>query len=66
MRRLLALALSLREVAAWLRERRLGWLSPLVFLLVGVGGLLALAGTTPAIRPLFSLLFLCFRAPLVA
>ncbi|MBM4365916.1 MAG: hypothetical protein FJ090_05655 [Deltaproteobacteria bacterium] len=45
------------NVFAWLRERRLGWLSPVVFLLLGLGGLLALAAAAPAISPFVYLLF---------
>jgi hypothetical protein len=52
-----ALLQTLRVIPSWLRERRLGWLSPLVFLLVGLGGLFALAATAPAIAPFVYLLF---------
>lgn len=57
MRRLQTLLLSLREVFSWLRERRLGWLAPLVFVLLALGGLLALAAAAPAISPFVYLLF---------
>ena len=45
------------ELMGWLRERKLGWLAPLVFLLVGLGGLLALAAAVPAVSPFVYLLF---------
>lgn len=48
---------TIRELTAWLRERRLQWLAPLVFVLVGLGGLLALAAAVPAISPFVYLLF---------
>jgi hypothetical protein len=48
---------SLVNVARWLRERRLGWLAPVVVLLLGLGGLLALAAAAPAISPFVYLLF---------
>jgi len=57
MRRLQTLLLSLREILAWLRQRRLGWLAPLVFVLVALGGLLALAAAAPAVSPFVYLLF---------
>jgi hypothetical protein len=57
MRRLAALWMSLGEVVGWLRERRLAWLAPLVFVLLGFGGLLALAAAAPAISPFVYLLF---------
>lgn len=57
MRRLAAIGRTLLEIMAWLRERRLGWLAPLVFVLVGLGGVLALAAAAPAISPFVYLLF---------
>lgn len=48
---------TLSGLPTWLRERRLGWLTPLVILLVGLGGLLALAAAAPAISPFVYLLF---------
>ncbi len=57
MRRLNTLLLSLREILSWLRQRRLGWLAPLVFVLLALGGLLALAAAAPAISPFVYLLF---------
>ncbi len=45
------------NVLGWLRERKLGWLSPVVFLVLGLGGLLALAAAAPAISPFVYLLF---------
>ncbi len=57
MKRLKALLKTLGDVMAWLRVRNLAWLAPLVFLLVGLGGLLALAAAVPAISPFVYLLF---------
>lgn len=57
MRRLTAIGRTLLEIVAWLKERRLGWLAPLVFVLVGLGGVLALAAAAPAISPFVYLLF---------
>ncbi|MCB9741269.1 MAG: hypothetical protein H6741_16940 [Alphaproteobacteria bacterium] len=57
MKRLRAILDNLRELLAWLRARKLGWLAPLVFVLVGMGGLLALAAAVPAISPFVYLLF---------
>lgn len=57
MKRLKALLQTLGDVMAWLRARNLAWLAPLVFLLVGLGGLLALAAAVPAISPFVYLLF---------
>lgn len=57
MKRLKALLKTLGDVMAWLRARNLAWLAPLVFLLVGLGGLLALAAAVPAISPFVYLLF---------
>ena len=57
MKRLNALLKTLGDVMAWLRVRNLAWLAPLVFLLVGLGGLLALAAAVPAISPFVYLLF---------
>ncbi len=52
-----SLSITVREVLRWLRVRRLGWLSPLVFLLLVMGGLLALAAAFPAASPFVYLLF---------
>jgi hypothetical protein len=52
-----ALFRSLGDILGWLNARKLGWLAPLVFLLVGLGGLLALAAAVPAISPFVYLLF---------
>lgn len=57
MKRLKAIFANLSEILAWLRARKLGWLAPLVFILVGMGGLLALAAAVPAISPFVYLLF---------
>lgn len=57
MRRFSAWLSTLRELAGWLRERRLGRLAPLVFLLIGLGGLFALAAAAPALSPFVYLLF---------
>jgi hypothetical protein len=57
MRQFSALLLSLREVFGWLHERKLGWLAPLVFVLLGLGGLLALAAAAPVLSPFVYLLF---------
>lgn len=57
MRRIAAIGRTLLEIMAWLKERRLGWLAPLVFVLVGLGGVLALAAAAPAISPFVYLLF---------
>ncbi len=57
MRRFSAWLSTLRELVGWLRERRLGWLAPLVFLLIGLGGLFALAAAAPALSPFVYLLF---------
>lgn len=57
MKRLNAIFETLGEVMAWLRERKLAWLAPLVFFLLALGGLLALAATVPAISPFVYLLF---------
>ncbi|MCB9763245.1 MAG: hypothetical protein H6739_25980 [Alphaproteobacteria bacterium] len=56
MRRLRAIAATLREIMAWLRERKLGWLAP-GLRAGGHGGLLALAAAVPAISPFVYLLF---------
>ncbi len=48
---------TLSELFLWLKERRLGWLAPLVFILVSLGGLFALAAAVPAISPFVYLLF---------
>lgn len=50
-------ASTLSEITAWLRERNLVRLAPLVFLLLGLGGLLALAAAAPALSPFVYLLF---------
>ena len=57
MSRLRALWATLADIVAWLSTRKLGWLAPLIFLLVGLGGLLALAAAVPAISPFVYLLF---------
>ena len=57
MKRLKALIQTLGDVMAWLRARNLAWLAPLVFLLVGLGGLLALAAAVPAISSFVYMLF---------
>ncbi|MCP4807267.1 MAG: hypothetical protein GY913_25830 [Proteobacteria bacterium] len=57
MKRLNAILETLGEVFAWLKERRLAWLAPLVFLLLALGGMLALAAAVPAISPFVYLLF---------
>lgn len=57
MNRLRAILETVRELGAWLRERKLGWLAPLIFILVGLGGILALAAAVPAISPFVYLLF---------
>lgn len=57
MQRLRAIFTTIGEITTWLRERRLAWLAPIVFLLVGLGGLLALAAAAPAISPFVYLLF---------
>ena len=48
---------TLGQLMRWLRARNLAWLAPLVFLLVSLGGLLALAAAFPAISPFVYLLF---------
>ena len=57
MRRLRALAMTLGEVAGWLHARGLGWLAPVVFVLLLLGGLLALSAAAPALSPFVYLLF---------
>ena len=57
MRRIRAFLDTLGEVVLWLRKRRLGWLAPLVFVLLSLGLLLALAAAVPAISPFVYLLF---------
>lgn len=57
MSKLKAWTSTVGELMGWLRERKLGWLAPLVFLLVGLGGLLALAAAVPAVSPFVYLLF---------
>ena len=57
MSRLKALWATLGDIMGWLSARKLGWLAPLIFLLVGLGGLLALAAAVPAISPFVYLLF---------
>ena len=48
---------TLGQILLWLRERKLGFLAPLVFLLLTLGGLLALAAAVPALSPFVYLLF---------
>jgi hypothetical protein len=57
MRRLRALLLTAREINAWLRERRLRWLAPLVLLLLFLGGILSVAASAPALSPFLYALF---------
>lgn len=57
MNRIRAMLDTLSELMDWLRERKLLWLAPLVFLLVGLGGVFALAAAVPAISPFVYLLF---------
>jgi len=57
MKHLKALVATLGDMMVWLGARRLVWLAPLVFLLIGLGGLLALAAAVPAISPFVYLLF---------
>jgi hypothetical protein len=57
MRHFSAFLVSLREVLGWLHERKLSWLAPLVFVLLGLGGLLALAAAAPVLSPFVYLLF---------
>ena len=57
MKTIAAIRQTIGAVFAWLRARKLGWLAPLVFLLLGLGGLLALAAAVPAISPFVYLLF---------
>ena len=57
MKKLRALLSTLTELLVWLRERRLGWLAPVVFVLVALGGLFALAAAVPAVSPFVYLLF---------
>jgi predicted membrane channel-forming protein YqfA (hemolysin III family) len=52
-----AVLATVGAVFAWLRGRRLGFLAPLVFVLLGLGGLLALAAAVPAVSPFVYLLF---------
>ena len=56
-RKLQAILATLRELMGWLRARGLGWLAPLVLILVALGGLLALAAAVPAASPFVYLLF---------
>ncbi len=55
--RLQSIASTVGDLTAWLRERDLLWLAPLVFLLLGLAGLLALAAAAPALSPFVYLLF---------
>jgi hypothetical protein len=57
MKTLEAILETLGQLMRWLKERNLGWLAPLVFLLIGLGGLLALAAAVPALSPFVYLLF---------
>lgn len=57
MTRLRAVLSTLVEIVAWLRARGLLVLAPLVFLLLGLGGVFALAAAAPALSPFVYLLF---------
>lgn len=57
MARLRAVLATLAQLVPWLRDRRLGGLAPLVFLLVALAGLLALAAAAPSLSPLVYVLF---------
>ena len=57
MRRIRAFWLTLREIPGWLDHRGLGWMTPLVFLLVTLGGLMALAAASPVVSSFVYLLF---------
>lgn len=57
MSRARAVGKTLGQLLPWLRQRRLLWLAPLVFLLVALGGILALAAAHPALSPFVYLLF---------
>ncbi len=48
---------TLKHLAGWLRHRKLARFAPLVVILVGLGGLLALAAAAPAVSPFVYLLF---------
>ena len=52
-----ALLETLGQVVLWLKERRLGWLAPLVLVLLALGLLFALAAAVPAVSPFVYLLF---------
>jgi len=57
MKTLRAILDTLGQTVLWLRERRLGWLAPLVLVLMGLGLLFALAAAVPAVSPFVYLLF---------
>lgn len=57
MKTLRAILETLGQVVLWLRERRLGWLAPLVMVLLALGLLFALAAAVPAVSPFVYLLF---------
>ncbi len=57
MNTLKALLETLGQVVLWLKERRLGWLAPLVMVLLALGLLFALAAAVPAVSPFVYLLF---------
>ncbi len=57
MKRLRALLLTTREIRAWLRERKLRWLTPVVVVLLLLGGLLSFAASVPALSPFLYALF---------
>jgi hypothetical protein len=57
MKTLRALLDTLGQVVLWLKQRRLGWLAPLVMVLLALGSLFALAAAVPAVSPFVYLLF---------
>jgi hypothetical protein len=57
MKTLRAILDTLGQTVLWLRERRLGWLAPLVLVLLALGLLFALAAAVPAVSPFVYLLF---------
>ena len=57
MKTLKALVETLGQVVLWLRERRLGWMAPLVLVLLALGLVFALAAAVPAVSPFVYLLF---------
>ncbi len=57
MKTLRALLDTLGQVVLWLQQRRLGWLAPLVLVLLALGSLFALAAAVPAVSPFVYLLF---------